>query len=251
VKRLSPEREAVHDDCARRYDEATKGKQREPTVLYRCALKGGTEGFMPLPARLGKKAARQALATRLGASIAVFRLVTYNEALLAETGDALALKEPDLAVQAYGLTNATRPGAAMRRVRRAVWGDSLDAVADLALAYQKMRPGWSKCRAAEEAVALAAKNGTWIGVYGPVSFEEAVDAVYREMLAQREKPVPGDTGRMIFVRPASDALKLPYPYSTQLLSEEGAWVPDTSYWRRRVADGSVVQEAIQEKKGEQ
>ena len=254
MKRLGT-RLKTRDICAERYRRATSGQQREPSLLYRVALKGGSEAFfVRLPARLGKKAARNALAERLGTAqrIISFKVAAATEALHEEIGDPLALEDPGLALSAYDLDDAPRPLAAMRRVRGDVWGDSLDAIAGLAVAYAQLRPGWSKPRVAEEAVALAAERGTWLGVSAPVSFGKAVDAVYREMLTPRRHDDPGDTGRTVFVMPAAPSLRLPYPDSRQMLPPDGAVVPDTSYWRRRLADGSVVldREKIQEKKGE-
>jgi hypothetical protein len=42
------------------------------------------------------------------------------------------------------------------------------------------------------------------------------------------------------VKPAGPDRAIPYPMSTELLPEDGADVPDTSYWRRRLRDGDVV-----------
>lgn len=42
------------------------------------------------------------------------------------------------------------------------------------------------------------------------------------------------------VRPAGPDRAVPYPMTNILLPPEGADVPDTVYWRRRLRDGDVV-----------
>jgi Protein of unknown function (DUF2635) len=42
------------------------------------------------------------------------------------------------------------------------------------------------------------------------------------------------------IKPANPALKIPYEGTLLMLPDDGADVPDTQYWRRRLRDGDVV-----------
>lgn len=42
------------------------------------------------------------------------------------------------------------------------------------------------------------------------------------------------------VKPAGPDRAVPYPMTNVLLPADGAEVPDTAYWRRRLRDGDVV-----------
>ena len=90
------------------------------------------------------------------------------------------------------------------------------------------------------ALALLATRGEFIGA-GPTPFAEAADLV-RLAMTKRGDPsyAIGDTGQRLRVRPVHNALvPMPDALGTYLPST-GATVPDTAYWRRRLADGDVA-----------
>lgn len=44
----------------------------------------------------------------------------------------------------------------------------------------------------------------------------------------------------MIVKPAKSGLVIRDPFTKRALADEGGRVPDTSFWRRRIADGDVV-----------
>jgi hypothetical protein len=44
----------------------------------------------------------------------------------------------------------------------------------------------------------------------------------------------------VYVKPAHPSLVIRDPHTLRILPPEGAAVTDTTYWRRRLADGDVV-----------
>jgi len=164
------------------------------------------------------------------------------------TGDPLARSEPDLALRAYDILKSKRPNVALRQAEAAIYGDALASIVDLARSIRNAPRTKSALQAAQKAVALAAKNGLWIGVSAPVSFDEAVDKVRREISTKTADALVGDTGRKLFAIPRC-GLRLPMPeQGGMILPPKGQVVPDTLYWRRRVADGDVTAQPMQEKK---
>jgi hypothetical protein len=162
--------------------------------------------------------------------------------LYAATGaDPLLETDPDRATKVYGVADATRPTVQIRRIKDEVWGDALTAFADSARELQR-RHHYKNAQAAAETVAACAKNGFFLGVHAPVSFDDAVKRL-RKALGEPRRDAShraGWTGEWLRVRPADgltvrDPENLPVP-----LAPDGATVPDSLYWRSRIRDGDVV-----------
>lgn len=169
------------------------------------------------------------------------------------TGDPLAASSPEIAAAVHGIDRAPRPNVALRHLFEATFGSPFQGAVKLALRLRADRAVWrdldgslpltmarSDLAAAEMAVALMAVRGSWIGAAAPVPFAEAVDRVRKAMRQTRPEVPAGDTGRTIVVKPAPGRLvPLPDRPGEYLLPEATA-VPDTVYWRRRVADGDAI-----------
>lgn len=166
--------------------------------------------------------------------------------LLSATGDPLAEQNPTMAAKLYGLSGASRPNVALRRISAKVYGDQLTSLADMAIWFQRQR-GWSALRSAGEAAVLAAERGTWIGNKAPISFDRAVELIRKAVGRVHARdplrsPPQGWTGDRLFVTPAPGCLipiPAPAPPRTRL-PQEGGWVKDDSYWRRLVRSGDVL-----------
>jgi hypothetical protein len=168
-----------------------------------------------------------------------------NDLLFEASGDPIALQDPEAAARLYGFAGAPRPLSVLRRIRAETFGDELSGLTDLAIWFQNHR-GWSALRSAGEAVALAAEQGTWVGIRAPVSFGHVVEAV-RKSVAKAKRLGPsryqpqGWTGTMLFVRPAVGRLvSLPASPPRTRLPAEVMLVRDDAYWRRRVRDGDAI-----------
>lgn len=166
--------------------------------------------------------------------------------LSSATGDPLAEQNPALTARLYGLSIASRPNVALRRISAKIFGDPLSSLADMAIWFQEHR-GWSALRSAGEAAALAAERGTWIGNQAPISFDRAVELIRKavgraHVLGPLRAQPQAWTGDRLFVLPAPGRLvpiPAPAPPRTRL-PQEGGWVKDDSYWRRCVRSGDVL-----------
>jgi len=194
--------------------------------------------------------------------------------LFEATGDPLALTEPDLAAQVYGLTEASRPSVALRKLRAAIFMNSTIPGLGLGLWLMERR-GYSARRAAQEAVVLAAERGhfqthaptaaeeerlRWpiirderrlksvieAGGYGGAAmvapFDTAVQRLQEAIIfySRRQSDAQiGDTGRRLLVR-IPDGITLRDPMTLERLPPGEHDVPDILYWRKRIAEGDAL-----------
>lgn len=182
--------------------------------------------------------------------------VDEHAPVLVATGfDPLVKDDLELAASVYGLAGARRPQVALRKLHDQVWGNDLDELVTLARMFrQNRRPVTGKVFSNQEAARIAVLYGAtvspprlpaWLGRGAPLPFDTAVSNVRRAMtttMTRRKQAAElGWTGRFIFIVPAENVI-LRFPEElTRILPSEGAWVADTSYWRRRLEDADAVE----------
>jgi hypothetical protein len=157
-------------------------------------------------------------------------------------GDPLIDVDPVAAASAYRQFFSRR-SKADAALYRAVHTCEAQQMANYAVAFSRAA-GISMRRAVLDAVARWAMRGAFIRNGGrPVSFERAVRAVFD---AARDNSSAGlhlgFTGKSIRVKPAIPGTIVRRPdCNMRTLDADGEEVPDTLFWRQRLANGDVVQ----------
>ena len=159
------------------------------------------------------------------------------------THDPLFNTDPVGALKAYGLASASRPSKAIQAFNKEMWGDEAGRIAQYAVSFAR-NTGISLRYAIADGIFRSAESGQFIRNGGvPVTFERAIRVVYATMKADPKRGAArGDTGRKLFVKPAAPGAIVRQPdRGMRPLAQEGEWVADNAFWRRRLAAGAVVQ----------
>ena len=163
-----------------------------------------------------------------------------SEPLLEATGDPLVTTDAALAASLYGVSDASRPKARLRHLRGVLFGNAGNSIVSM-IAHFKRRYALSDTMAAAEAITILAQRGVFLGVGAPLDFPRALEIARKAWGARTASAAETEawTGHWLFVLPVKGG-KVPLPGQPgSYLSQSGAWVQDTRFWRQRVLHGDV------------